>query len=164
MKIIGIDPGYAIVGYSILEYSGNKFNVIDYGTVITEAGVDFSKRLLKIYKGLEHLIAIHEPDAMAVEDLFFNRNTKTAIKVSQGRGVAMLCGSLNGVDVFEYTPLQVKQAVCGYGRAQKRQVQEMVKILLKLESIPRPDDAADALAVAVCHAHSYNLNMIGEKR
>ncbi len=164
MRIIGIDPGYAIVGYAILDYSKNKFTVIDYGSINTKAGTDFSKRLLKIHKGIELLIGQHKPEALAIEDLFFNKNTKTAIKVSQGRGVAMLCGALNGIEVFEYTPLQVKQAVCGYGRAQKRQVQEMVKIILKLDSIPKPDDAADALAVAVCHAHSYNLNMMGDGR
>ena len=160
MIILGIDPGYAIVGYGVLKYKDGKFTALEYGSIITEAGTDFSGRLLKIHKGMEELIKRHSPDFVAVEELFFNKNTKTAMNVSQARGVILLSGALNGTAVFEYTPLQVKQAVCGYGRADKNQVQQMVKLLLNLEKIPKPDDTADALAVAICHAHSFNLHLV----
>lgn len=156
MIILGIDPGYAITGYGIVEYIGNKFKVIDYGAVTTPADMVFSKRLLVIYKEISSTIKKYNVDVMAVEELFFNTNTKTAIKVGHGRGVVILSGSYNDLPVYEYTPLQVKQAVCGYGRAAKSQVQQMVKVLLNLKTIPKPDDVADALAVAICHAHSYN--------
>jgi len=159
MVILGIDPGYAIVGYGVVEYAGNKFKVLEYGSIETKAGIDFNIRLLKIHKGIEELIKRHSPDAVAVEELFFNKNTKTAMKVAQARGVVLLSGALSLAEVFEYTPLQVKQAVCGYGRADKNQVQQMVKLLLNLEKVPKPDDTADALAVAICHAHSYNLHL-----
>lgn len=159
MVILGIDPGYAIVGYGVVEYAGNKFKVLEYGSIETKAGIDFNIRLLKIHKGVEELIKRHSPDAVAVEELFFNKNTKTAMKVAQARGVVLLSGALSLAEVFEYTPLQVKQAVCGYGRADKNQVQQMVKLLLNLEKVPKPDDTADALAVAICHAHSYNLHL-----
>lgn len=154
MIIIGIDPGFAITGYGVLEYLGNKFRVIDVGVISTEAGEEFSGRLLSICNVLDDLINKYNPDAMAVEELFFNTNVKTAIKVGHGRGVALLSAAKAGVKVYEYTPLQVKQSVVGYGRAKKEQVQQMVKVLLNLEKIPKPDDAADALAVAICHAHS----------
>ena len=160
MIILGVDPGYAIVGYGVVNYTGSKFTVLEYGSITTEAGSDFSKRLLKIHLGLKEIIEKYKPAAVAVEDLFFNKNTKTAIKVAQGRGVIMLSGSISNIEVFEYTPLQVKQAVCGYGRADKNQVQQMVKLILNLEKIPKPDDTADALAVAICHAHSYNLHYL----
>lgn len=154
MIIIGIDPGFAITGYGVLEYVGNKFRIIDVGVISTAVGVEFSQRLLAISVGLDALIIKYKPDAMAVEELFFNTNVKTAIKVGHGRGVALLSAAKAGVNVFEYTPLQVKQSVVGYGRATKDQVQQMVKVLLNLEKIPKPDDAADALAIAICHAHS----------
>lgn len=160
MIVLGIDPGYAIVGYGILEYINNKFKVLDYGSIETNPDIEFCERLLKIHKRVEELIEKYSPDAVAVEELFFNTNTKTAIKVAQARGVVLLSGSLSTAKVFEYTPLQVKQAVCGYGRADKNQVQQMIKLLLNLEKIPKPDDAADALAVAICHAHSYNLHLL----
>ncbi|MCK5812378.1 MAG: crossover junction endodeoxyribonuclease RuvC [Clostridiales bacterium] len=156
MIILGIDPGYAITGYGIVEYKGNKFSIIDYGAVTTPANMVFSKRLLIIYNQINELIKKYDINFMAVEELFFNTNTKTAIKVGHGRGVILLSGSYNNLSVYEYTPLQVKQAVCGYGRAAKSQVQQMVKVLLNLKTIPKPDDVADALAVAICHAHSYN--------
>jgi len=162
MIILGIDPGYAIVGYGVIEYTGNKFKVLEYGSIETKAGTDFSVRLLKIHKGMEELIKRYSPDAVAVEELFFNTNTKTAIKVAQARGVILLSGSLSTAEVFEYTPLQVKQSVCGYGRADKNQVQQMVKLLLNLEKVPKPDDTADALAVAICHAHSYTFSLAGK--
>ncbi len=159
MIILGIDPGYAIVGYGVIEYTGNKFKVLAYGSIETKAGTDFTERLIKINKGIEELIKRFSPDAVAVEELFFNKNTKTALKVAHARGVVLLSGALSSAGVFEYTPLQVKQAVCGYGRADKNQVQQMVKLLLNLEKVPKPDDTADALAVAICHAHSYNLHL-----
>lgn len=160
MIVLGIDPGYAIVGYGVLEYNGNKFKILEYGSIETKAGTDFNERLLKIHRRMEDLILRHNPDAVAVEELFFNTNTKTAIKVAQARGVILLSGALSKAEVFEYTPLQVKQAVCGYGRADKSQVQQMIKILLNLDTVPKPDDTADALAVAICHAHSYNLQLV----
>lgn len=165
MRIIGIDPGTAICGYSILDYIGNKFQLIDYGVVRTPAHTDLEKRLLTIYEELEILMNHHKPDAMAVEELFFNTNATTALSVGQARGVILLLGAQRGIDVASYTPLQVKQSVVGYGRAEKRQVQEMVKIILNMTKIPTPDDAADAIAVAICHGHSYGLNKsIKEKR
>jgi len=154
MIILGVDPGFAITGYGIVEYAGNKFRVLDVGVISTEAGLALSGRLLAISEGLDDLIGRYKPDAMAVEELFFNTNVKTAIKVGHGRGVALLAAAKAGINVYEYTPLQVKQAVVGYGRAKKEQVQQMVKLLLHLEKIPKPDDAADALAIAICHAHS----------
>jgi crossover junction endodeoxyribonuclease RuvC len=162
--ILGIDPGYAIIGYGILKFEGNSFQILDYGSIETKAGTEFSDRLKRIYLGMKELIEIHKPDAVAVEELFFNKNTKTAMKVSHGRGVILLSGALNNIDVFEYTPLQVKQAVCGYGRADKNQVQQMVKMILGLNEVPKPDDTADALAVAICHGHSYNLNSLKDSK
>ena len=151
---MGIDPGLATLGYSIVEKKGNKFKVVDYGTIRTSADMISVNRLKKIYQELEKLIEEYNPDQMAVEELFFNKNVKTAIKVGQARGVILLAGAQSNLDVGEYTPLQVKQGVVGYGRASKKQVQQMVKALLNLQEIPRPDDAADALAVAICHGHS----------
>jgi len=160
MRILGIDPGYAIVGVGVIEYVGNSFKVIDYGKITTDAKKSLPERLHIIYNEMEELIKKYNPDAVSVEELFFNNNAKTAINVGQARGVILLCAAKNNKPVFEYTPLQVKQAVVGYGRAEKNQVQQMVKMLLNLEKIPKPDDVADALAVAVCHAHSYNMNSI----
>jgi crossover junction endodeoxyribonuclease RuvC len=154
MVIIGIDPGFAITGYGIIEYSGNIFKLMDVGVITTEAHTELSDRLLTLNNELDVLISRYQPDAMAVEELFFNTNVKTAIKVGHGRGVALLSAAKAGIKVYEYTPLQVKQAVVGYGRAKKEQVQQMVKVLLNMDKIPKPDDAADALAVAICHAHS----------
>lgn len=152
--ILGIDPGYAIVGYGIIEYKNNHFRVLDFGAITTAAHTDFNDRLLHIYSGLTNLVEIYKPDAMAIEKLFFNTNQKTAIDVAQARGVILLSARQHGVGIFEYTPLQVKQSVVGYGRAEKKQVQEMTKILLNLDAVPKPDDTADALAMAICHAHS----------
>jgi crossover junction endodeoxyribonuclease RuvC len=158
MVIMGIDPGFAITGYGILNYEGNKFSVLDYGMISTEASMPLPQRLLAINNKLEELIGKYNPSAVAVEELFFNKNIKTALNVGHGRGVALLAAAKSGKDVFEYTPLQVKQAVVGYGRAEKSQVQQMVKAILNLPAIPKPDDVADALAVAVCHAHSFRLS------
>lgn len=154
MIILGIDPGYAIVGYGIIDYTGNHFTVIDYGAVTTPAGMDFNKRLELIFDSIEVLIKKYRPSAMAIEKLFYNTNAKTVIDVAQARGVILLAAEKNGVEVSEYTPLQVKQSVVGYGRAEKKQVQEMMRLLLKLEKVPKPDDTADALAMAICHAHT----------
>jgi crossover junction endodeoxyribonuclease RuvC len=154
MIILGVDPGVAITGYGIIDYTGNKFKVIEYGAVLTGSKIEFSCRLLKIYQELSIIISKYKPDVFAIEELFFNKNIKTALAVGHGRGVAILSAATQNLPVFEYTPLQVKQAVVGYGRAEKSQVQQMIKILLCLPAIPKPDDVADALAVAVCHAHS----------
>ncbi|AOT73320.1 crossover junction endodeoxyribonuclease RuvC [Geosporobacter ferrireducens] len=154
MIIIGIDPGIAIVGFGVIEYKGNHFRVISHGAVTTSAGESLPTRLEIIYNSLTELLEKYRPDAMAIEELFFNKNTKTAFMVAQARGVAILAASLAKLDIYEYTPLQVKQGVVGYGRADKKQMQTMVKTILNLEKVPKPDDVADALAVAVCHAHS----------
>ncbi len=158
MRIIGIDPGTAICGYSVLDYIGNKFTLLDYGVVTTPANSDLEKRLYTIYQELKELIEKHQPQFLAVEELFFNTNAKTALSVGHARGVILLLGAMMGLEVFSYTPLQVKQSVVGYGRAEKKQIQEMVKLILNMEKIPKPDDAADAIAVAICHGHSYKLN------
>lgn len=157
MMILGIDPGIAIVGYGIIEYKNNKFRVIDYGAVTTPAGMEMLKRLELVYKGINLLIKKYDIDEVGIEELFFNKNVKTAITVAQARGVTMLACAHNGKPVYEYTPLQVKQGVVGYGRADKSQVQQMVTSFLKLKEVPKPDDVADALAVAICHAHSNKL-------
>ncbi len=154
MRILGIDPGYAIVGCGIIEYDGHAFRTIEYGAVTTPADMEFSDRLLEIYKQISELIKIYKPDAMAIEKLFFNSNQKTAIDVAQARGVIVLAAREAGIPCYEYTPLQVKQAVVGYGRAIKRQVIEMTKKILNLSKTPKPDDVADALAIAICHAHT----------
>lgn len=157
MIILGIDPGFAIVGLGVVEYKGNKFNVIDYFAVTTKAGLPIEERLKMIYDGINEAIQKYKPDAMSVEELFFNNNAKTAIQVGQARGVILLAGVNNNIPIFEYTPLQVKQSVVGYGRAEKKQIQQMVKAILGLKDVPKPDDVADALALAICHAHSYRM-------
>lgn len=154
MRILGIDPGYAIVGYGVLDYRNNRFSVVDYGAITTEAGTPFNRRLEMIYTDLYTLMDRHRPEAMAIEKLFYNTNAKTVIDVAQARGVTMLAAQQHGLEIFEYTPLQVKQSVVGYGRAEKKQVQEMTRIILNLEKVPKPDDTADALAMAICHGHS----------
>ena len=160
MIIMGIDPGFAITGYGIVQYEGNKFSVIDYGVVTTDAKTLLPDRLLKLYSSLEELIGRYKPDAISVEELFFNKNIKTALAVGHGRGVALLSAARSGVGIYEYTPLQVKQSVVGYGRAEKTQIQQMVKVILNLPVIPKPDDVADALAVAICHGHSYRMGSL----
>ncbi len=154
MIILGIDPGYAIVGWGVIEYSGSKFRTLGYGSIQTPAGIPIVDRLELIFKGMNEIIEKYKPDHIAVEELFFNTNTKTAIVVAEARGIILLAAKLAGVKIAEYTPLQVKQAVVGYGRAEKKQVIIMVTSLLGLKAPPKPDDTADALAVAVCHAHS----------
>lgn len=154
MRILGIDPGFAITGYSIIDYVGNKFKLIDSGAVTTPAGMSFPLRLSKIYTDLEQIIDTYQPEAISVEELFFNNNAKTAINVAQARGVVLVIGCQKNIPTFEYTPLQVKQAVVGYGRADKVQVQKMVKTILKVDSLPKLDDITDSMAIAICHAHS----------
>lgn len=154
MIILGIDPGYAIVGFGVLEYRGNRFRVIDFGAITTQAGMPFNRRLEIIYDELTAIIEKHKPEAMSVEKVFYNSNAKTVIDVSQARGVIMLAAQKSRLPVFEYTPLQVKQSVVGYGRADKKQIQEMIRRILGLEKVPKPDDTADALAMAICHAHT----------
>lgn len=165
MIILGIDPGYAIVGYGVVDYRNNHFSVIDYGAILTEAKTPFNLRLEKIYDELSSIIDTYKPEAMSLEKLFYNNNAKTVIDVSQARGVIMLAAQKKGVKVFEYTPLQVKQSVVGYGRAEKKQVQEMTRRILALEKVPKPDDTADALAMAICHAHSSgSLSVVGNMK
>lgn len=154
MIILGIDPGYAIIGWGVLEYNANKFKVVDYGAITTEAHTDFPLRLQQIYMGMNDIFDKYHPQVMSMEKLFYNNNAKTVIDVAQARGVITLSAKMHGVEIAEYTPLQVKQSVTGYGRAVKKQVQEMTRVILNLEKIPKPDDTADALAMAICHGHS----------
>ncbi len=160
MIILGIDPGYAIVGYGVLEYKNNKFKVIEYGAITTDASMNMFDRFKSIYDDICEVMERTKPDFMAIEELFFNSNQKTAINVAQARGVILLAAMNRGIQIFEYTPLQVKQAVAGYGRAEKKQIQQMVKLLLGLKEVPKPDDTADAVAIAICHGHSYNPRRI----
>ncbi len=154
MIILGIDPGLAIVGWGVIEYQGTGFRTLGYGSVQTPAGMRTEARLKAIYDGVSELIATYRPEVMAVEELFFNTNITTGIRVAEARGVILLAAERAGISVEEYTPLQVKQAVVGYGRAEKKQVITMVTMLLSLKAPPKPDDTADALAIAVCHAHT----------
>ena len=146
MIIIGIDPGYAIVGIGVVEYAGNKFRTLEYNAITTPAGMNTVARLKKIYDEMELYIEKYKPDCISIEELFFNSNQKTAINVAQARGVLLVAAANHNIPISEYTPLQVKQSVTGYGRAQKQQIQQMVKMILGLNAIPKPDDAADALA------------------
>lgn len=157
MRILGIDPGFAITGFSIIDYEGNKFKLITSGAILTEAHTSFPLRLEKIHNELNQIINEYKPDAMAIEELFFNNNAKTAINVAQARGVILVTAKLNKLPIYEYTPLQVKQAVVGYGRADKIQVQRMVKMILHEENLPKLDDTTDSMAMAICHAHSYKF-------
>lgn len=155
MIIFGVDPGFALTGYGIIEADKSKLRLLEAGCVSTKAGELFTARCEKIYNELSALMQKYKPDAFAIEELFFNSNQKTAIMVAQGRGVAVLAATHNKIPVYEYTPLQVKQSVAGYGRADKNQVQQMVKVILKLDKIIKPDDAADAVAIAISHAYGY---------
>ena len=158
MRILGIDPGFAITGYSIIDYQGNKFKLVDSGAVLTKAGESFPLRLTKIYDDLNMIIDEFKPDAISVEELFFNNNAKTAINVAQARGVVLIVGCKKNIPTFEYTPLQIKQAVAGYGRADQIQVQKMVKTILNVEKLPKLDDTTDSMAAAICHAHSARFS------
>ena len=163
MVIFGIDPGYAIVGCGVVRYERGNFSLIGYGAVTTSKDMPFNKRLKKIYDDLSELLLRFKPDAVSMERLYFNTNQKTAIDVAQARGVAVLAVENAGIPLYEYTPLQVKQSIVGYGRAEKIQVQNMTKMFLKLDKIPKPDDAADALALAVCQGRAGGSPMLGGK-
>jgi crossover junction endodeoxyribonuclease RuvC len=151
---LGIDPGTAIVGYAIVAARGSELSMIACDVITTPAGMPFPQRLQIIYRRLSEIIAAYQPHEAAMEELFFAKNARTAITVGQARGVAMLALANGGLTITEYTPMQVKQAVTGYGGAKKEQIGEMVRILLRLKSVPRPDDAADAAAIAICHLHT----------
>jgi len=154
MVILGIDPGLAIVGWGVLSYNSSCFQPMAYGSIQTKAGLPVEERLSQIYEGLASLILKYKPDAVAVEELFFTSNITTGIVVAEARGTILLCAHRHGVPIYEYTPMQVKQAVVGYGKAEKQQVISMVTMLLGLSAPPKPDDTADALAIAICHAHT----------
>ncbi len=154
MRILGIDPGIAIVGFGVIDCQGSRLQMVQYGAVNTAAGLPLATRLVQIERDIEKLIDLFEPDEIAVEELFFTKNITTGIAVAHGRGVILCAAEKKGIPIYEYTPMQVKQAVVGYGLAEKRQVMDMVRRLLKLKAVPRPDDAADALAIALCHARS----------
>ena len=154
MRIIGIDPGYAIVGFGIVDYIGGKFTVLDYGAITTDKDTPFPHRLCEIYDDYCHILDTWKPDALSIERLYFTNNQKTGIDVAQARGIIMMAAQQRNIEINEYTPLQVKQAVVGYGQAVKKQVQEMTRKILKLKTIPKPDDTADALAMTICHGQS----------
>ena len=154
MRILGIDPGLAIVGFGLIEAETGKMQMLQYGAVTTPAGLPLAARLVQLERDMEELIAQLRPEAIAVEELFFNTNITTGIAVAHGRGIILLSGYQAGLQIYEYTPLQVKQAVVGYGRADKKQVMDMVRRILSLQAVPKPDDAADAVAIALCHARS----------
>jgi len=156
MTILGVDPGIATVGFGVINARGADCSLISCGAITTPAGLRLAARLIQIHRDMNELIRIFHPDSIAVEELFFNTNHTTGISVAHGRGVIILAGEENGIPMFEYTPLQIKQAVTGYGRADKRQMMEMVRRLLRLDAPAKPDDASDALAVAICHARTAN--------
>ncbi len=162
MLVVGIDPGTATTGYGFVRETSQGIEVVAFGTITTPAGMPLEQRLLRLYRELKAIIVLHCPDSAAVEKLFFQRNVTSALSVGHARGVAMLTMAEANISVSEYSPLEVKQAVVGYGGADKNQVQQMVKALLGLAEIPRPDDAADALAVAICHLHSSTLKRMLE--
>lgn len=160
MRVLGIDPGYAIVGWGVVEYIGNRFAPIGYGAVITEKDTPFEQRLVEIYEGVLDICKRYQPEALSIEKLYYQHNQTTVIGVAEARGVILLAAAQAGLPIYEYTPMQVKQAVTGYGKAVKKQVQEMTRILLHLPAIPKPDDTADALAMAItfCHTNGSQLN------
>lgn len=159
IRVLGIDPGYDRCGWGVVEESGNRFGLVACGCLETQQDLNISQRLEKIFDGLGLLFIQYHPDAVAIEDLFFNNNTKTAIKVGQARGVIMLAAAKNGVNVFSYTPLQIKMAITGYGRAEKKQIQEMLFKILKLKDKIKQDDTADAVAGALAHCFLYKLSL-----
>ena len=155
MRILGIDPGYAIVGFGVVESNRSQHNLVQYGTITTPADMPFEQRLCVIYEDMTKLLDAFQPDVLAVEELFFGHNVTTGIGVSHGRGVILLAAAQRNIPIYEYTPMQIKQAVCGYGKAEKTQVMDMTKRLLHMAEVARPDDAADAIAVALCHGRSH---------
>ena len=154
MRILGIDPGYGITGFGIVDAQRSNFQLLQYGAITTPAGTDFPLRLQMIYNDMTELLQVAKPDVVAIEELFFGQNVTTGIGVAQSRGVILLAIQQAGIPIFQYKPMQVKQAVVGYGNATKHQVQDMTKRILHLQSVPKPDDAADAIAIALCHARS----------
>lgn len=175
MRIIGVDPGYAIVGWGVLDYNKSRFTTLDYGAITTPASMPFEQRLKTIYQEMDAVLSRYSPDVMSIEKLFFTTNQKTAIDVAQARGVLLLCATQNNIPCRQYTPLQVKQSVVGYGKAVKYQVMEMTRRLLHLKRLPKPDDTADALAIAITEAHcansgiqlknrAYECNILNNKR
>ena len=160
MRILGIDPGYAIVGWGVVEYISNRFAPIGYGAVITEKDTPFEQRLVEIYESVFDICKRYQPEALSIEKLYYQHNQTTVIGVAEARGVILLAAAQAGLPIYEYTPMQVKQAVTGYGKAVKKQVQEMTRVLLHLPAIPKPDDTADALAMAItfCHTNGNQLN------
>ena len=161
MVILGIDPGYAIVCWGVIEYEHSRFRVLGYGAITTNADTPFPQRLQAIQNDMCYVFEKYKPSVMSMEKLFYNSNQKTVIDVAQARGVITLCAQMHNKEIFEYTPLQVKQSVTGYGRAEKKQVMEMTRSILGLASVPKPDDTADALALAICHAHC-NASSLGK--
>ena len=154
MRILGIDPGLAIVGWGVIDFNASKFHTVAYGALRTPQGFPTEERLSMIYDGMKELFAAYRPDSMAIEELFFDKNITTGIRVAEARGILLLSAKQAGIPIQEYTPMQVKQAVVGYGKAEKKQVIVMVTKFLGLKEAPKPDDTADALAIAICHAHS----------
>ena len=160
MRVLGIDPGYAIVGWGVVEYTSNRFAPIGYGAVITEKDTPFEQRLVEIYESVFDICKRYQPEALSIEKLYYQHNQTTVIGVAEARGVILLAAAQAGLPIYEYTPMQVKQAVTGYGKAVKKQVQEMTRMLLSLPAVPKPDDTADALAMAItfCHTNGNQLN------
>ena len=160
MRVLGIDPGYAIVGWGVVEYVGNRFAPVGYGAVVTEKDTPFEQRLVEIYEGVLDICKRYKPEALSIEKLYYQHNQTTVIGVAEARGVILLAAAQCGVPIYEYTPMQVKQAITGYGKAVKKQVQEMTRVLLHLPAVPKPDDTADALAMAItfCHTNGNQLN------
>ena len=165
MRVLGIDPGYAIVGWGVVEYISNRFAPIGYGAVITEKDTPFEQRLVEIYESVFDICKRYQPEALSIEKLYYQHNQTTVIGVAEARGVILLAAAQCGVPIYEYTPMQVKQAVTGYGKAVKKQVQEMTRILLHLPAVPKPDDTADALAMAItfCHTNGNQLNRFARR-
>lgn len=160
MIILGFDPGIAIVGFGVIDKKGNSIRPIQYGSINTKAELDIGTRLKQVYDGAKEIIETYKPEVVSIEKLFFNKNVTTAMTVGQARGVLMLAAVEAELPIYEYTPLQIKQALVGYGRAEKKQIQEMVRMYLNLKEVPKPDDVADALAIAICHAHSVKMTNI----
>lgn len=160
MRILGLDPGTATIGFGIIETGRQKHRLLDYGCIKTASGLPFAERLRQIYDDLKIIIKEWKPQAVAIEEVFFSKNVKTAIQVAQARGAIMQQLALETHQIAEYKPQQVKEAVCGYGKAEKRQVQKMVQLILEMDEIPSPDDAADALALAICHANSLHMQSL----
>ena len=164
MRILGIDPGFATIGFGLVEAQRAQVHMVTYGAITTPAGLPLSRRLLQIGEDMEELIGQLKPDVISIEELFFNTNITTGIAVAHGRGVIVYAAEMCGVPLYEYTPSQVKLAVTGYGKAEKRQVMDMTKRLLGLSAVPKPDDAADAVAVALCHARSATSRLLCQAR